>query len=161
MSDRRTREQHRRKFQELINYENQNVSEAIPPSSRGGNNIPSSNRGEGNNIPSSRGGGNDIPSNRSEGNNNTPISNNNTSAAEAKAIKIPPAAEAKTTPTAKAILFSAELEAKAGEGDIILGGRGRGEDNSTFSSNNDNVTLIGGSRNNFEGIRKHLEVYNL
>jgi len=30
MSDRRTREQHRRKFQELINYENQNVSEAIP-----------------------------------------------------------------------------------------------------------------------------------
>ena len=30
MSDRRIREQHRRKFQELINYENQNVSEAIP-----------------------------------------------------------------------------------------------------------------------------------
>jgi len=30
MSDRRTREQHRRKFQELINYENQNISEAIP-----------------------------------------------------------------------------------------------------------------------------------
>ena len=48
-----------------------------------------------------------------------------------------------------------------GEGDIILGSRdkGRGEDNSTFSSNNDNVTLIGGSRNNFEGIRKHLEVF--
>ena len=103
MSDRRTREQHRRKFQELINYENQNVSEAIPPSSRG----------EGNNIPSSKSGGNDIPSNRSEGNNNTPISNNNTSAAEAKAIKIPPAAEAKTTPTAKATLFSAELKVKA------------------------------------------------
>src|ERR1044071_7013065 len=61
MSDRRTREQHRRKFQELINYENQNISEAIPPSSRGGNNIPSSNRGEGNNIPSSRGEGNNIP----------------------------------------------------------------------------------------------------
>ena len=50
---------------------------------------------------------------------------------------------------------------KADEDDIILGGRGRGEDNSTFSSNNDNVTLIGGSRNNFKGIRKHLEVYNL
>ena len=30
MSDRRIREQHRRKFQELINPENQNVSEAIP-----------------------------------------------------------------------------------------------------------------------------------
>ena len=30
MSDRRTREQHCRKFQELINSENQNVSEAIP-----------------------------------------------------------------------------------------------------------------------------------
>jgi hypothetical protein len=48
-----------------------------------------------------------------------------------------------------------------GEGDIILSsrGRGRGEDNSTFSSNNDNVVLIGSSRNNFEGIRKHLEVF--
>jgi len=34
-------------------------------------------------------------------------------AAEAKAIKIPPAAKVKTTPTAKATLFSAELEAKA------------------------------------------------
>ena len=34
MSDRRTREQHRRKFQELINYENQNVSEAIPQQQR-------------------------------------------------------------------------------------------------------------------------------
>jgi len=135
MSDRRTREQHHRKFQELINPKNQSKHfRSDTPNSRGGNNIPSSNKGEGNNIPSSRGrgnnisssksGGNDIPSNRGEGNNNTPISNNNTLssggkgnnnllAAEAKAIKIPPAAEAKTTPTAKVTLFSAELEAKA------------------------------------------------
>src|SRR6185437_1309512 len=110
MSDRRIREQHRRKFQELINPENRSKHfRSDTPSSRGGNNIPSSSRGEGNNIPSSRGegnnipssrgggnnipssksGGNDIPSNRSEGNNNTPISNNNTSAAEATGRMVP------------------------------------------------------------------------
>ena len=73
---------------------------------------------------------------------------------------ISPATEVKeiiTPPSATTIPSAAE--AKAGEGDIILGGRGRGEDNSTFSSNNDNVTPIGGSRNNFEGIRKHLECF--
>ena len=62
MSDRRTREQHRRKFQELINPENRSKRfRSDTPSSRGGNNIPSSSRGEGNNIPSSRGEGNNIP----------------------------------------------------------------------------------------------------
>ena len=79
MSDLRTREQHHRKFQELINPENwSKCFRSDTPSSRGGNNIPSSSRGKGNNIPSSKSGGNDIPSNRGEGNNNTPISNNNT-----------------------------------------------------------------------------------
>ena len=57
MSDRRTREQHRRKFQELINPENRSKRfKSDTPSSRGDNNIPSSSRGEGNkNTLSSRG----------------------------------------------------------------------------------------------------------
>ena len=41
MSDRRTREQHRRKFQELINPENRSKRfRSDTPSSRGDNNIP-------------------------------------------------------------------------------------------------------------------------
>ena len=41
MSDRRTREQHRKKFQELINPENRSKRfRSDTPSSRGGNNIP-------------------------------------------------------------------------------------------------------------------------
>ena len=88
MSNRRIREQHRKKFQELINPKNRSKRfRSDTPSSRGGNNIPSSSRDEGNN--------NALISSGGEGNKNTP------------------AAEAKTTPTAKATLFSAELEAKA------------------------------------------------
>lgn len=69
MSDRRTREQHRRKFQELINPENRSKrfrsDTQAATISLAGNDIPSS-RGEGNNISSSKGEGNDIPSNKGE-----------------------------------------------------------------------------------------------
>src|SRR5436853_763524 len=91
---------------------------------------------------------------------------NNLLAAEAKAIKI--RQQQKRRQPQQRIIFSRTrgegniiLSRGRGEGDIILGGRSRGrdEDNSTFSSNNDNVTPIGGSRNNFEGIRKHLECF--